>query len=133
MAGVGVGSLALVANQYRKTLATRPIDAGAQAARLVDGFLAARQAVRDVDARYAGRVRGSAEAVQTLRRERRDALAAHGMSYQDYVAVRRAWRAVRSGSAVVDPYFAAAFRARPEALSEAALPAELEHLDDEIK
>ena len=133
MAGVGVGSLALVANQYKKTLTARPAEPSADAARLVEGFLAARQAIRAVDARYAGNVRSNADAEETFRRERSHAFSAKGMTLRDYVAVRKAWRAVKAGSDVVDPYLAAALKARPSAVAEGSLPPALERLDDELK
>ena len=132
MAGVGVGSLAFVANQYRKALAARPPDASLDGRRLVEGFLAAREAVRGVGARYAD-VRGNVDAIQALRNERYAAFRAHGMSMKDYVAVRSAWRVVRSGSPASDPYLAEAFRATPAALSDATLPPDLDDLDEELK
>ena len=133
MAGVGVGSLAFVADQYRKALVTPPRDATADARRLVDGFVAARQAVRSVDAQFGGDVRGHAEAITAFRNGRYTAFKAHGMTLKDYVDVRNAWRAVRSGSGDVDPRLAEAFRARPATVTDAALSPDLENLDEEIK
>lgn len=129
MAGVGVSSLAFVANQYRKAIAAHPRPAPVEAARLVDGFLAARKAVRAVDGRFSGRVKDNPEAVRALRNERYAAFTAHGMTIRDYVAVRAAWRAARSGSPVADPFLAEALRTRPSALPDAALRDDLEELD----
>ena len=62
MAGLGVAGLMVVANQYRKALTTtarRPSggdDATVRAVRLVDGYLAARVAVKDVEATEAYRL-----------------------------------------------------------------------------
>jgi hypothetical protein len=123
MAGVGVGGLGLVANQYKKALTTRPAEPSVDAARRVDGFLAARRAIRA----------SQADAEEAFRRERSHALTASGMTLRDYVAVRKAWRGVKAGSLVVDPYLAAALAARPSAVSDGALPPELERLDDELK
>lgn len=133
MAVVGVSSLAFVANQYRKTISAHPVDASADAARKVGGFLAARNAVRAVDARYPGGVRDNPEAVRTLRNERYAACAAHGMTLQDYAAVRDAWRAMRSNAPVADSYLANALRAQPAALTDAALRPDLDELDGEIR
>lgn len=133
MAGVGVASLAFVASQYRKALVAHPVDANAEAGRRLDGFLAARQAVRAVDARYSGGVRDNPEAMRALRNERYAAFTAHGMTLQDYAAVREAWRAARSGAPVADPYLANAFRTKPAALTDAALSPGLDDLDEEVK
>lgn len=133
MAGVGVGTLAFVAHQYRKALAAHPNAAPAEATRLVDGFLAARQAVRAVDGRYSGSVRGNPEALAALRNERYAAFTAHRMTIADYVAVRAAWRAARAGSAIADAELAETFRTRSSALDDAALRPDLDELDDELK
>lgn len=133
--GVGVLALTIVANQYQKALASRPSparSAAADASRLVDGFLAARRAARAVAARYPGDFRGNAEAVRAYRSERFNAFAAHGMTLQDYLAVRVAWRALRAGDAVSDPGLAAAFGTRPTILADGSL-GELEGLDDAIQ
>ena len=133
VAGVGVGCLAFIADQYRKALATPQRDAAHDARRLVDGFVAARQAVRSVHARYAGDVRGRPEALRALRGERYAAFKAHGMTLGDYIAVRSAWRAVHTGSAEADPRLAEAFRARPAMVEDAALAPDLDALDEELK
>ena len=133
MAGAGVGSLAFVANRYRKALETPSRDATGEARRLVDGFVAARQAVRSVDARYAGDVRGRAEALRVLRNERYAAFKAHGMTMQDYVTVRGVWRAVHTGAPAGDEILAEAFRARPAVVADAALLPDLDALDEELK
>ena len=133
MAGVGVSSLAFVAHQYRKALEARPFDPAADADRLLDGFLAARQAVRAVDARYSGGVRDNPEAMRALRNERYAAFTVHGMTIEDYAAVRGAWHAARSGAHLSDPSLAEAVRRRPAALTDAALRPDLDELDGEIR
>jgi hypothetical protein len=109
LSAAGVSGLMLVANQYRKALGPthRPAaasseDAGASAARRVEGFLAARAAARAAAGNY-GSVRAQA-------------LAAHGMTYEDYAAVRTAWKRFREGTPVNDAALAAAFQARRPAL-----------------
>lgn len=158
MAGVGVAGLMVVANQYRRALTGSTADGGisaenaaARALRHVDGFLAARDAVRAVAARYpvkmkqltavvtgdytgvAGqRMSAGADAIGDYKIERFNALAAHGMTFEDYDAVRAAWRRWRSGASVEDPALAAALAERREALEGAGL-GPLEALDDAIK
>ena len=121
IAAAGVLSLAFVANQYRKALTSRPAELPADATRRVDGFLAARQALR-----------AGAPTEDTYRGELSSALAKHGMTIEDYVAVRSAWRAMRNGSPIHDRSLAAAFEARPNALADGALGG-LESLDDAIR
>jgi len=105
IAAVGVSGLMVVASQYRKALLNFELaDATERAARLVDGYLAAHAASET---------------------ERGNALSAHGMTEQDYAAVREAWRAFRVGGRVDDPALAAAFQARRSALEGAdAVPVE---------
>jgi hypothetical protein len=138
--GVGVSGLMVVANQYRRALAVHGgpgsaafEDASAHAVRLVDGFLAARQAAKAVVARYpAGIKELTSEATLAYRVERSNAFAAHRMSYDDYAAVRAAWRAFRAGQPLNDRALLAAFQAKRSALDEAAL-GPIEVLDDAIK
>jgi hypothetical protein len=158
IAAIGVAGLMVVANQYRKTLAGSVAagsagveDASTRAARLVDGFLAARAAAKAVVASYPDQIermtaavtgnvgaeaaetmKASADASSAYRLERGNALASHGMTYGDYVAVRRAWRAWTSGAPVDDAALQAALEARRESLKGAALGA-VEVLDDAIR
>ena len=158
MAVIGVSGLMVVANQYRKALAVNTTPgsaAGEQASiraiRLVDGFLAAREAAKAVIARYPGKIRqltavvtgdfsavqgqrmsANADASSSYRIERFNALSAHRMTYEDYASVRAAWRAWRAGQPVGDPALLAAFQARRTALEDAAL-GPVEALDDAIK
>ena len=134
IAVIGVSGLMVVANQYRKALGDHAgpkgsdsKDAEARAARWADGFLAARLAVRALIASSPERPPDDA-----YRTERMSALTAHGMSYEDYVAVRRAWRAWKASAPVNDPTLAAAFEARRGELEVASLGA-AEVLDDSIK
>jgi len=129
ISGVGVAGLTVMANQYRKALAIHPAmgNAGAagvspNAARLVDGFLAARGAVK-------GALREGPERIGAARS---GALGAYGMSTDDYVAVRRAWRAFRASQPVNDPALGAAFEAKRHELAEADLGA-AEAVDDAVK
>src|SRR5262245_7477719 len=94
--GVGVCGLMVVANQYRKALAANAgaglEDAQAHALRLVDGFLAARQAAKAVVTRDPDGIKTlTPEATLAYRAERSAAVNAHRMSYDDYAAVRAAW------------------------------------------
>ena len=138
--GVGVSGLMVVANQYRKALVanaesgrTGSEDASARASRLVDGFLAARQAAKAVVTRYPAEIKElTSEATLAYRAERAAAFNAHRMSYGDYAAVRAAWRAYRAGGPVNDPALLAAFRAKGSALDDAAL-GPIEVIDDAIK
>jgi hypothetical protein len=137
---VGVSGLLVVANQYRKALdastgpgAADAEDASAHAVRLVDGFLAARAAAKAVVARYPVEINElKAGATTVYRAERFNAFAAHRMSYEDYAAVRAAWRAFRAGKTASDPALLAAFQARKSALEDAAL-GPIEAVDDAIK
>lgn len=104
---VGVFGLAVVAGKYRKALradatsgASKPEDPAARAVRLVGGFLAARERGEDRSARDR-------------------ALAAYGMTGEDYAAVWSAWRAWSTGEPLADPALAAAFAARRYALERA--------------
>lgn len=140
IAAGGVSGLMVVANQYRKAFAGNALpgsadaeDASVHAVRLVDGFLAAREAAKAVASRYPGKIEPlTADAVNSYRTERFKALSAHGMTYDDYVSVRAAWRAFRAGKPVNDPALLAAFQARRAALDDAALGPN-EALDDAIK
>jgi len=158
ISGVGVAGLMMVANQYRKALAGAVVSqrgaveaAPARAARLVDGFLAARRAVQLVIVREPAGVRRLTAAVtgdgaagegpptgattdvsNAYREQRLNAFVARGLSYDDYTFVRRAWRSWRLGAPVNDPALAAAFAARRDELASASLgPAEA--LDDAIR
>ena len=140
MAAIGVSGLMLVANQYRRALdasaapgGADAMDASVRAVRLVDGFLAAREAAKSVAAQYPGTIEQlTAPAMSSYRLERFNALSAHGMTYEDYAAVRASWRAYRAGEPVDDAALAAAFRARSRALEDAAL-GPIEAVDDAIK
>jgi hypothetical protein len=137
---VGVAGLTSIAHQYRKTLVSRPVRPGAAAAvsdsaRWVDGFLAARSAVKSVASKVRGGVdgmRSDPEAMSSYRIERFNAFTARGMSYDDYAAVRAAWRAFRDGRFTGDPGLAAAFQARRGELDEAWL-GPLEEVDDSVR
>jgi hypothetical protein len=158
ISGVGVAGLMMVANQYRKALAGTVASQGAtgeappvRAARLVDGFLAARRAVQLVIVREPAEVRrltaavtgdvaapdvpvtGAAADLSSLyRTERLNAFVARGLSYDDYTLVRRTWRSWRLGAPVADRALTDAFAARREELASASLgPAEA--LDDAIR
>ena len=136
MSGLGIAGLMLVANQYRKALPNSGVgrakgdEALIRAVRLVDGYLAARSAVKAVMA--GERVRANADGSSTYRIERWNAFTAHGMTDADYAAVRVAWRNYRSGVAIDDPALVAAFRARRTQLENANL-GPIEALDDAIK
>jgi hypothetical protein len=138
--GVGVSGLMVVANQYRKALATNagPGSAGfegaqAHAARLLGGFLAARQAAKTVVARYPQEIKQlTTEAILAYRTERSKGFTAHRMTYEEYAAVRASWRAYRDGRAVNDPALLAVFRGRRSALDEASL-GPIEVIDDAIR
>jgi len=135
MAAIGVSGLMLVANQYRKALGGTPgaDDASMRALRLVDGFVAARAAEKAVVARDPDTIRQlSAGAASAYRSERGRALSAHGMTYEEYAAVRAAWRRWKTGKIVTEPGLAAAFRAREGALGDAEMGA-IEPLDDGIR
>jgi len=139
MSGLGVGGLMMVASQYRKTLTTTAHgraggeDASIRAVRFVDGYLAARVAARAVlDSDPERALPLTADATSAYRIDRWNAFTAHGMTYDDYVAVRAAWRTYRSGGNVVDPALVAVFRARRLELEGADLgPGEA--WDDAIK
>jgi len=158
IAVVGVTALAVVANQYRKRVAlpsstdSTPGDSAAtRAARLVDGFVEARRAVHVVVAKSPGtmrqltaavtgdfsRVKGqqmrpSREIVIEYRIARYDAFTGKGLTYEDYVAVRTAWRTWSEGGPVPDASLAAAFEARRADLDQAGL-GEFEPYDDAVK
>jgi len=157
MAAIGVSGLMLVANQYRKTLAnTVPgtaagEEATVRAVRFVDGYLAAREAAQAVVEKYPEKIKkltavvtgdfsevagqrmsSNAETSSTYRIDRWNAFTAHGMTYEDYAAVRAAWRAYRVGGVVDDPALVAVFQARRVQLEEADL-GPVEALDDAIK
>jgi hypothetical protein len=124
IAAIGVSGLMLVANQYRKALgpALGMNDAPLRALFLVDGFIAARTAEKAA----------AAPDFKTIRRLNAEALAAHGLTVEDYATVRAAWRAFKQGNPVPDPGLAAAFETRRAALDESELGA-IETLDDGIK
>jgi hypothetical protein len=116
-----------VAEQYRKTLDrgagaanSAREDATSRAARLVDGFLAARFALKDVAGTPGHRI------------ARHAALVSHGMSDDDYAVVRTQWRLFEAGKPVEDAALAGAFEARRVPLSAAGL-GEAEAADDAIK
>ncbi len=138
IAAVGVSGLMLVADQYRKALLADAGPGGAKAApepavRLVDGFLAARRSAKAVVARYPVEIKElTAEATLAYRAARRNAFAAHRMSYEDYASVREAWRAFRAGKPMSDPALLAAFESRRSALDDASL-GPIEAVDDAIK
>jgi hypothetical protein len=137
ISAAGVFGLMMVANQYRKALAGHAEggpgrEAHARAARLVDGFLAARVAAKAVIARYPDGIGASPGGEEAYAAELRRAFAAHGMSDGDYATVRRAWRAWRAGAPVNDPTLATAFAARRSELARAELGAD-ERLDDAIR
>ena len=133
IAAIGIAGLMVVANQYRKALAGADAvdreDAPARAARLVDGFLAAREAAQSVVARYRGK---PDDLTSVYRIERFNAFSAHGMTYEDYVAVRAAWRTYRTTGHAADPALVVEFRARSAALNDAS-PDAIEALDEGIK
>ena len=157
MSGLGVAGLMLVANQYRKALVNTVHgkaggeDASLRAVRFVDGYLAARAAAKAVVEKYPGKIKqltavvtgdfsevagqrmsSNADTSSTYRIDRWNAFTAHGMTYEDYAAVRAAWRAYRVGGVVDDPALVAAFQARRVQLEEADL-GPVEALDDAIK
>jgi len=137
IAAGGVCGLMLVANQYRKALAGQlpggPDQQGqARAARLVDGFLAARSTAKDVIARYPAGIANSPRADEIYANELRRAFAAHGMTDGDYARVRRAWRAWRAGAPLNDPSFVPVFTARRGELERAELGTD-ERFDDTIR
>jgi hypothetical protein len=134
IAGIGVTGLTVVANQYRKALAKAEIeDASSRAARLVDGYLAARDAVKGVIAQSPDlSVDLPADAKDAYRRSRFEAFSAHGMTYEDYAVVRTAWRIYRAGGSVNDPALLAALRAKRAALAAASL-GPVEAVDDAIR
>jgi hypothetical protein len=126
IAAVGVTGLMVIANQYRKALEhSEVVSDSERAARLVDGYLAAREAVKVVLARSPDTFREkTTDAEDIYRAERSSALAAYGMTEGDYAAVRTAWRRFRVGGRLDDPALAAVFQARRAAL---------EAVDDAIK
>jgi len=158
ISAVGVAGLMVVANQYRKALSgsvapgsLQDEDGPGRAARWVDGFLAAREATQAVvasdpagikqltaivsgDFRQASRPSQSthADVSSTYRNQRASALTAHGMTYDDYVSVRRAWRAWTSGAPLNDPALAAVFEERRDELAAAGLGT-AEAIDDAIR
>ena len=137
IAAAGVSGLMMVANQYRKALAASPLSGSAEtedpsvrAIRLVDGFLAARETVQAVVAADPVEIkRLSAGATDAWRSA---AFAAHGMTYEDYDAVRLAWRKFLAGKPCNDPALLSVFEARRSALEAASL-GPLEVVDDAIK
>lgn len=130
IAAIGVSGLMVVANQYRKAMEHGEVEsASARAARLVNGYLAARDAAKAVVGRYPGEVDRMASAYRV---ERSKALAAYGMTYEDYAAVRAAWRTYRTGGHVNDPALVAAFQSRSSALEGATL-GQAESVDDAIR
>lgn len=172
---VGTVALSFVAGQYRKRVpavrtapgtpsggasalrpdvAASPVageDAAHRAAREVDGFLAARAAIRGVRARYGDEFKEVAEAVtgnfegvagkrmnsgldviSTYKIERADAFAARGMVDADYAAVRAAWRAWHGAAPGGATPWTAAFESRRGEAEEAGL-GEYESFDDAIK
>ena len=138
MAGLGVAGLMLVANQYRKALTTTARRqtgddiATIRAVRLVDGYLSVRAAVKDLVAERPGTIgRAPADAPEAYRTARWNAFTAHGMTYEDYVAVRAAWRTFRAGGVIEDPALVAAFLARRAQLEQADL-GPIEAQDDAI-
>lgn len=134
IAAIGVTGLMVVANQYRRALTSSEIaSASERAARLVDGYLAAREAAKSVAARYPDTIREStADVVLAYRAARFNALAAYEMTEQDYAVVRAAWRAFRVGGRLDDEALEMAFQARRAALEGAGL-GPLESVDDAIK
>jgi hypothetical protein len=134
IAAAGVTGLSIVANQYKEALERAKIeDASSRAARLVDGYLAARRAAKAVVARYPGAgAELPADGENAYRKERFDAFSAHGMTFEDYAVVRTAWRTYRRGGPVSDPALVAAFEARRGDLDEASL-GPVESLDDTIR
>ena len=157
MTAIGVSGLMLVANQYRKTLANTVSgtaageDASVHAVRLVDGYLAAREAAQAVVERYPGKIEqltavvtgdfsevqgqrmsSNADTTSAYRIERFNAFTAQGMTYEDYALVRAAWRTFRAGGVVSDLALVAAFQARRAELEDAGL-GPVEALDDAIK
>ena len=117
IAAVGVCGLMVVANQYRKALGGHDAALGfgatndpARGARLVEGFLAVRTAVKEAMAPVPEDRRSSAYGAELDR-----ACAAHGLTRDDYIAVRRAWRSWRAFQPVNDPDLARAFEAHGEA------------------
>jgi len=157
IAAIGVSGLMLVANQYRKAWETaapesaKARDASVDAVRLVEGYLAAREAAKAVVARYPDEIKqltavvigdfsemqgqsmsANADATSAYRIARFNAFSAHRMTYDDYAAVRAAWRTYRAGGLVADPALAAAFQASLAALEDASLGS-VEAVDDAIK
>lgn len=138
IAAAGVAGLMFVANQYQRAFAQRPVqrlgpeDPEMRAARFVAGYLAARSAAQGVLARYHGNVEGNDEAISAYRRERQLAFVSHGMRYDDYASVRRAWRTLAAGGPVQDVALGAALTSQRDALRAAGLgPAEA--WDDAVK
>jgi hypothetical protein len=138
MSGIGVGGLMLVANQYRKAIASTAggtaggEDPTARAVRHVDGYLAARAASQAVVRSHPGTIGTDAGVAGTYRLERSNALAAHGMTYENYAEVRAAWRAFSGGGFVDDLALIEVLRARRAQLEAAGL-GPVEALDDAIK
>ena len=140
IAAVGVSGLMVVANQYRKAFAANAVsgsapaeDPSVRALRLVDGFLAAREAVKAVVAADPVQMKElSAGATSAYRAGRANAIAAHGMTEEDYAAVRLAWRKFLAGKPCNDPALLSVFEARRSALEGASL-GPLEAVDDAIK
>ena len=139
ISGIGVAGLVLIANQYRKSLASVGArssggqDAAVRAIRLVDGYLAARRAAKTVVDRYPGTAeQPTDDAAAAFRTERWNAFTARGLTYDDYASVRAAWRTFHAGGVVDDQALVAVFRARRAELEAASLgPAE--PLDDAIR
>ena len=131
MSAIGISGLMFVSEQYRKALLGHgaPEASLARAARLVDGFLAARAAGKAVVSRYPG---NPADVATSYRIERLNALSTRQLSYADYAVARATWRAVMAGQPASDGALASAFRARQGELAAADLGVS-EALDDAVK
>jgi hypothetical protein len=150
----GVGSLAFMANQYKKrlpaSLAGVPETPARRAARQLDGFLAARAAVQGVAAQRGAKLKAVASAVTggsqdvagdgigpgldviaDYRNERLNAFTAHRMTLDDYAATRAAWRAWRDSKPAADAALAEELERRRDDAGRADL-GELEAFDDAI-
>ena len=134
ISAIGVTGLLIVANKYQKVLVANPaatagrtagtMDSTRNAARLVDGFLAARAAAWTFVSSHPEAVLrpdAHADLVDAYRVERESALAAHGMTFEEYAAVRSAWRGFRAGRSVGDAALAGAFHDKQVAVDAADL------------
>src|SRR5262245_36528489 len=130
----GVIGLTLVANEYKKALeSVQTVEASARATRMVDGYLAAREAAKAVLLRYPVFGDGlPAEAADAYRAERSGAIAAHGMTYEEYAIVRGGWGTYRGGGRLADRALESAFDAKRTALYEASRGA-VDAVDEAIK